>query len=205
MDGYLVKALKALLIALLALLAFAGTAARASNTVYAPGQGAVNSLDVGIDVKASVRGRCGFSSVPGGSFHQADFDQTGFSKDFAIALNCSSASRVAVTSSKGGLATAASATGYASKADYNVTLNLVSDNGARVTASCAAATLAAAGSCASFGGTASTTSGLRLAGASTKANGSYLRVSAPAYSSSAAPLIAGSYSDTLTITVSVAP
>ena len=66
-----------------------------------------------------------------------------------------------------------------------------------------AAGLSAGGGC-SFGGTASTTNGLHLAAAATKANGSYLRVSAPV-NAGATPLAAGQYADTLTITVSIVP
>jgi hypothetical protein len=80
---------------------------------------------------------------------------------------------------------------------------MVADDGTTATASCAAAGLSAGGGC-SFGGTASTTNGLHLAAASTKANGSYLRISAPVYADST-PLAAGQYTDTLTITVSIVP
>lgn len=200
-------AFKAFLLTIVALLALAGTGARASNTVYAPGQGAANQLDVGIDVKASVRDRCGFaaSGAPAASISQANFDQTGFSRDVPIILNCSGASRVAVRSANGGLVTGATATGYASKAPYDVTLNLVGDNLAKATATCSAGSLAAGGSCAAFAGTASSANGLRLASASIKANGSYVRLSAPAYPAASAPLIAGTYTDTLIVTVSAAP
>ncbi len=180
--------------------------AHAQVTAYAAGQGAVSSVEVGVEVRASVRGRCGFATggAPTGTIDQADFDQSGFSKDFAIQLNCSGASRIAVSSVNGGMATApAGATGYSSKAPYQVALKMVADNGTSASASCDAATLASGGGC-SFAGTANTTTGLRLAGASTKANGSYLRVSAPSYSGGA-PLVAGRYSDTLSITISVSP
>ena len=195
------------MLTIVTLLALAGTAAHASNTVYAPGQGAANRLDVGIDVKASVRDRCGFaaSGIPDARISEANFDQTGFSRDVPIVLNCSGASRVAVRSANGGLVTGATATGYAAKAPYDVTLNLVSDNAAKATATCSAANLAAGGSCAAFSGTASNANGLRLAGASTKANGSYVRISAPAYPAASAPLVVGTYADTLIVTVSAAP
>jgi hypothetical protein len=202
-----VKALKALFFGLLAAATLAGTDAHA-NTAYAPGQGAVSSLNVGIDVKASVKDRCGFATggAPSGTLTQADFDTNGFTKDFALVLNCTGASRVAVTSANGGLATTApGANGYATKAPYDVALKLVADNAATATATCAASTLASGGSCTAFAGTAAASTGLRLGAAATKANGSYLRVSAPAYASTSAPLVAGSYSDTLTITVSAAP
>jgi len=179
--------------------------ASAQVTAYAAGQGAVNSVSVNVDVRASVRDRCGFAQggAPSGTISQADFDQSGFSRDFAINLNCSGASRIAVSSRNGGLATDSSASGYASVAPYDVELRMVADNGTTATGSCAAATLGGAGGC-GFAGTGSTTNGLRLAAASTRSNGSYLRVKANAYAG-ATPLLAGRYADTLTVTVSVAP
>src|ERR1044071_9525705 len=79
------------------------TPAHAQVTAYAAGQGAVNSVEVGVEVRASVRSRCGFAvgGAPVGSIDQAEFDQSGFSKDFAIQLNCTGASRVAVSSVNG--------------------------------------------------------------------------------------------------------
>jgi len=193
---------------LLVFAAVAGMAAlpaHAQMTAYAVGQGAVNRIEVGIDVRASVRDRCGFAAAgaPTGTMEQADFDSTGLSKDFAIRLNCSGASRVAVTSANGALSQDASVPGYASSAPYQVQLRLAADNGTVATASCDAATMKGAGSCA-FSGTASGTTGLRLGAASTGDNGSYLRISAPPYAG-AQPLLAGQYSDTLTITMSIAP
>lgn len=175
-------------------------------TAYAVGQGSVNSVTVGIDVRATVSTRCGFATggAPSGTISQADFDQTGFGRDFSIALDCTGASRIAVSSRNGGMAASgAEATGYATVAPYQVELRMVADNGTVATGACDASTLGAAGGCA-FAGTAAATNGLRLGAASTKANGSYLRVKAPAYAGSM-PLIAGQYADTLTVTVSVAP
>lgn len=195
-----------ILLALAAISTIASQHARAQVTAYAVGQGAVNSVDVGVEVRASVLGRCGFATggAPSGSVDQANFDQSGFTKDFAIQLNCTGASRIAVSSANGGMATTeAGGTGYQTKAPYNVALYVAADNGTNATATCAAAMLSAGGTC-SFAGTAGTATGLRLAGASTKANGSYLRVSAPAYSGTDM-LAAGRYADTLTVTVSVSP
>lgn len=194
------------LLALAVISVIASQHAHAQVTAYAAGQGAVNSVEVGVEVRASVLGRCGFatSGAPTGTIDQADFDQSGFTKDFAIQLNCTGASRVAVSSANGGMTTAATGgTGYQTKAPYNVALYVAADNGTSASATCAAATLAAGGSC-TFAGTASTATGLRLGGASTKANGSYLRVSAPAYAGTDT-LAAGRYADTLSITVSVSP
>lgn len=191
---------------LVAILAIAGQPARAQATAYAAGQGSVNSVEVGVEVRASVLGRCGFASggAPSGTIDQADFDQSGFSKDFAIQLNCTGASRIAVSSVNGGMTNAAvGGTGYQTRAPYRVALFMVADNGTNAAAACDASTLSAGGSC-GFAGTAGTATGLRLAGAATKANGSYLRISAPAYAGSDT-LAAGRYSDTLSITVSVSP
>lgn|SRR5690606_2460148 len=192
----------------LAIAAVAGASAvpaQAHVTAYAAGQGALNRIEVGIDVRASVQARCGFAEggVPSGSVNQADFDTKGISKDFAIRLNCSGASRVAIRSQNGSLAHSSEVPGYASSAPYNVQLRLAGDDGTVATATCDAASLSGAGACA-FSGTAGHATGLRLGAASTKDNGSYLRVSAPAYSGTQ-PLLAGDYSDTLTVTVSIAP
>lgn len=192
--------------AIAAVLCTVGGAAHAQVTAYAPGQGSVNSVSVNIDVRASVASRCGFATggAPSGTIDQANFDQTGFSRDFAIVLNCTGASRIAVSSANGGMKPdSATPVGYATSAPYQVELRMVADNATSAAATCAASTLASGGSC-TFAGTASASVGLRLPAASTKANGSYLRVSAPAYSGST-PLAAGRYSDTLTVTVGVTP
>ncbi|MDO9369441.1 MAG: hypothetical protein Q7T68_12800 [Sphingopyxis sp.] len=199
--------LRVLILMLLAVVSvIASQPAHAQVTAYAAGQGAVNSVEVGVEVRASVLGRCGFApgGAPSGTVDQANFDQSGFTRDFAIQLNCTGASRIAVSSANGAMVSGETVgAGYQTKAPYTVALYMAADNGTDVAASCAAATLAAGGSCA-FAGTASGATGLRLAGASTKANGSYLRVSAPAYSGTDT-LVAGRYSDTLSITVSVSP
>ena len=201
------KVLHALGMAILvAIVAVASQPVRAQTTAYAAGQGAVNSIEVGVEVRASVTGRCGFatSGAPAGTIDQADFDQSGFSRDFAIQLNCTGASRIAVSSLNGGMANqAVGASGYQTKAPYRVALHMVADNGTNASATCDASALSAGGSC-SFGGTASTAKGLRLPGASTKANGSYMRVSALPYIGSE-QLVSGRYADTLSITVSVSP
>jgi hypothetical protein len=199
------SSLKALFLALATLLCAVASPAWAQATAYAAGQGGLNRIEVGIDVRASVRSRCGFadSGAPSGSVDQAEFDKVGLSKDFGIRLNCTGASRIAVASLKGGLTPAETAPGYATSPPYNVELRMVGDNGTVATATCAASALKTAGACA-FAGSAGTTNGLLLNAASTKANGSYLRISAPPYAGTA-PLLAGSYSDTLVITVSIAP
>ena len=187
---------------------FAAGSAAAQTTAYAPSQGSPNSIAIPVQVTASVGGRCGFASgeAPSGSFDQPNFDSTGFSHDFTFVLDCTGPSRVAVVSSNGGLLTGGTApTGYAVRAPYDVTLNLVANGGAPVVAAtCAADTLTAGSTCAQFLGPASTTQGLRLSAASTNQTGSYLRVSAPPYAGSAM-LIAGNYADTLTVTLSASP
>lgn len=196
---------RSLLLALAALLGLAAVPAQAQVTAYAAGQGAINRVEVGIDVRASVRNRCGFAAAgaPDGVVEQAEFDRTGISRDFAIRLNCTGASRVAVSSRNGGLTQNTQAPGFASRAPYKVELRLAADNGTIAAATCDASALTTPGAC-PFSGTAGTGAGLRLGAASTRDNGSYLRISAPPYAGSQ-PLLAGEYSDTLTITVSVAP
>lgn len=182
----------------------------AQTTVYAPGDGSPNSVDLQINVLASVGGRCGFADLgaPSGSFDQRNFDVTGFSHDFLFSLNCTGPARVAVVSSNGGLKTAGTApSGYAVLAPYDVSLHLVSNTPLTADATCAAATLVAGtGTCADFLGPASTTQGLRIGAPSTNQTGSYLRVAASAYNQAVGPtLIAGEYADTLTVTLSASP
>jgi hypothetical protein len=175
----------------------------AQATAYAGGAPVVLS----IPVTASVGGRCGFAEggAPSGTYNQADFDRQGLSNTFAVTLNCTGPSRVAVVSGNGGLVTSgAAATGYTARSDYDVTLNLVSTDGkTTAAATCAASALTTSGACA-FRGPASTAQGLRLGAASVNQTGSYLRVSAPP-ASGGSQLIQGTYTDTLTITLSVAP
>lgn len=196
--------IKAFFLAMAALAGAVAIPAHGQVTAYAAGQGAVNRIEVGIDVRASVRDRCGFAAegVPSGTVNQADFDRTGINKEFAIRLNCTGASRIAVSSLNGGMAPAETAPGYAKTAPYNVELKMVGDNGTVATGACEAGALKATGTCA-FSGSANKTNGLMLNAGSTKANGSYLRVSATPYTGDQ-PLLAGSYSDTLIITVSIA-
>jgi len=191
----------------LAAMLAAGPAAAQTQTAYAGG----NPVVLSVPVTASVSARCGFAdgAAPSASVHQADFDRTGISKDIAFTLNCAGASRVAVVSQNGGLVANGSngtaSPGYSAKAAYDVTLNLVANSStANATATCAASTLQANGGC-SFRGPASTAQGLRVAGASTNQTGSYVRVRAPAATTGSTPLVEGTYSDTLTITLSVAP
>jgi len=196
--------IKAFIMAMATLVGAAAMPAYGQVTAYAAGQGPVNRIEVGIDVRASVRDRCGFAAegVPSGAVNQADFDRTGINKEFAIRLNCTGASRIAIASVNGGMMAAETAPGYAKTAPYAVELKMVGDNGTVATGTCQAAALKAAGVC-TFAGAADKTNGLTLKAASTKANGSYLRVSAQPYAGEQ-PLLAGSYSDTLIITVSTA-
>ena len=191
------------LLILLAGLTWTGAAqAQSVQTAYAGGSPVVLT----IPVTASVGGRCGFAdgALPSGSFSKDDFDQTGFAAQFDFALNCTGPSRVAVSSSNGGLqTTAAVVDGYRNKADYQVSLLLLANNGTKAEASCSASALASGGTC-GFGGKASTTQGLQLASAAVNQAGSYLRISAPAQGTGSSVLVAGSYSDVLTITVSPA-
>jgi hypothetical protein len=188
---------------LFALAAAIGTEqAGAQTTAYAGG----NPIVLSVPVSASVGGRCGFgdAGVPSATVRQENFDKAGLNGTVSFNLNCTGASRVAVVSANGALVTTANApTGYANRAPYDVTLNLAASNGTTATATCAASTLTQSGGC-TFRGPASTTQGLRLGAASLNQPGSFVRVTAPA-ASGPARLVEGTYTDTLTITLSVAP
>lgn len=189
------------------LLAAAPACAQAlSATVYAPGDGAPNSLTFTVPVTASIGGICGFATAPSGNYDAGALDTNTWTNDFAFKLNCTVPSRVAVVSSNGGLLTPAApgAPGYTNKAPYTVTLKLQGSSTSAM-ANCPAADLSptAANPC-SFRGASSSTQGLRLDDTSINVDGSYLRVNAPAYSGADA-LINGNYTDTLTVTVSASP
>jgi len=187
---------------LISILVAGNAHAQTVQTAYAGGSPVVLT----IPVTASVGGRCGFATgaAPSGTFNKDNFDRDGLAAQFDFSLNCTGPSRVAISSSNGGLLTnAAIATGYRNKADYQVTLNLAANDGSSAQASCAASALVTGGSC-TFAGTASTTHGLRLANSAVNQAGSYVKISAPAQSASSATLLAGTYADTLTVTVSPA-
>lgn len=204
-------------------LAFANPAH--AQTAYAVGYPAPyntpNSVTLApIQVMASVGGRCGFATgnAPNGSVNAPGFDTVGFDQSFPFILDCTGAFRVGVVSLNGGLQTGGPVpTGYGNKAPYDVQLNLRNDaNTATATSACQAAQLFTANNAATctaqyltggtnFSGAASTTRGLRVNGAATSlATNQIIRVKANAY---AGPdiLTAGTYTDTLTVTVSVAP
>lgn len=183
------------------------SAPASAQTYYADGPNAGGFATLPIQVRATVGGRCGFSTgnAPSGSFDQPNFDETGFSHDFVFQLECTGPSRVAVVSSNGGLkAGGAAPAGYSTLAPYDVMLNLVGSS-ATASATCAVAGLTATSATpCSFRGPATTTDGLRLNSNSILQTGSFVRVSAPAYAG-ASTLVSGNYADTLTVTVSVAP
>jgi hypothetical protein len=179
----------------------------AQTTIYAAGQGSPNSVALPINVMASVGGRCGFAaaSAPSGTVSAPDFDVNGINQQVQFKLNCTGASRVAVLSTNGGLLnTGATDPGYTGLAPYSVKLTLVPNSGSPVVATCPVDTLktGSATTCAptNFRGTADQTTGLRLGSPSTTPT-SMLEVIAPVYSG-ANTLIAGTYNDTLTVTVS---
>jgi hypothetical protein len=180
----------------------------AAQTVYAAGQpGVVGGFrTLPVMVTASVGGHCGFAtgSAPSGSYAQPDFDVNGLNHDFTFVLDCTGPSRVAVVSTNGGLLTGGAAPGgYVTLAPYTVTLNLVGST-ATANGSCAVATLtASAGAPCAFRGPVTASQGLLLNSTSVSQPGTYLRVSAPAFGGPGT-LVGGTYSDTLTVTVSAA-
>lgn len=174
--------------------------------VYA---GPANAV-INVPVTASVGGACGFvpGSEPNANLNAGAIDTTAWSFDVPFTVNCTAPWRIAVSSANGALKTLSpGATGYATKAPYDVALTLPWNDGTSsgtVNASCPVAQVdqAAGATPCSFEGTASTSNG-QLVPRSVGLAGSKVTVSAPAY---AGPdvLVAGTYNDTLVVTVSPA-
>ncbi len=192
----------------LALLAIAAPALAQNvpNTAYFGGS--PSSITVSVPVIATVGGSCGFApgAAPSGSYNAGAIDTTAWSNDFTFTLQCTGPSRLAVVSSNGGLkrtAALAATPGYTDLAPYNVAVNIVRTGGT-TSDNCTASELltSASGACA-LRGTASPTVGLYVNTPSFNLGGSYVRVSAPAFAGPAV-LVEGSYTDTLTVTVSPA-
>lgn len=184
-----------------AILLIGPAGAYAQTTAVAGGSPA--NITLAIPVTASVAARCSFSIS--GTYDAPEI-AAGFTHDFGMVLQCSTAVRVAVVSANGGLlaAIATPPLGYSRLAPYDVALSLVGNSGVpTATAVCVAATLTStAGAPCTFRGPATSTQGLRLGGASSAASGSYLRVSAPVYAGPETLMASATYADTLTVTVS---
>lgn len=165
-----------------------------------------DKIVVSIPVIATVGGRCGFAEngAPQGTLEAGLIDTNDWSHQVDFTLECTGLSRIAVVSSNGGLKTAApTAPGYRNLAPYNVAV-LVARSGGTSSGNCQSSSLAAdATDTCALRGTASTAVGLAVTSPSYRLPGSHLTISAPAY---AGPdvLVAGTYSDTLTVTISPA-
>jgi len=160
---------------------------------------------INIDVKASVGGTCGFATngAPNASFTGLPIE-AGWTRQVPFTAECTAPWRIAVSSLNGALKNASTVpVGYTNKAAYDVALNVASDGGT-VTGTCPVAQIdqALGSSPCNFKGTASTTNGLQVLRSFGLA-GSFIQMTAPAYSGSDV-LYSGSYSDTLTVTVSPA-
>ena len=173
---------------------------------FDPGYGATEAT-LEIPVTASVGGACGFQTAPEDTVDAGEIDVAGWTKQVPFTAQCTAPWHIAVSSQNGGLATSGAVeTGYRNKAPYTVTLNVEHDAGTpgTVSASCPVAEIhaALATSNCDFAGTATKSHGLDIP-RSYGLTGSYVEVSAPAYNGPGV-LIAGTYTDTLTVTVSPA-
>lgn len=196
--------------ALLVMAPTAATAATAPITAYYPETGvpagAPAQAVMQIPVTASVGGVCGFApgAAPNGTIDAGSLDVNAWSGQVPFTARCTAPWRIAVSSQHGALETPGTdTTGYSRRAPYTVKLHVNSDGGV-VESSCSVDLIyqnAGATSCA-FEGTASTTNGLYLQRSYDLA-GSYIQASAPAYTGSDV-LVAGTYVDTLTVSVSPA-
>lgn len=197
-------------LALLALLI--GWSAQASAqstpiTAYYPNAGGLGPANavLTINVLASVGGSCGFAvnGAPNATVNAGAIDATDWTQQVPFTPECTAPWRIAISSANGALAslTPASVTGFRNTAPYTVGLHVV-NNGGVLSASCPVAQLSTndtSGAC-NFKGTASPTNGLQVPRSFDLA-GSYLAVGAPAFPGPG-QLVAGDYSDTLTVTVS---
>lgn len=172
--------------------------------VYA---GPANAV-INVNVTASVGGSCGFvpGSEPNANLNAGAIDTTAWTFDVPFTVNCTAPWRIAVSSANGALKTAGSApAGYQVKAPYTVGLTLPWNDGTTsgtVTASCPVAQIdqALGPTACNFKGTASLTNGQQVP-RSVGLAGSKVTVSAPAYPGPDV-LVAGTYTDTLIVTVS---
>lgn len=165
--------------------------------------GTPSQLNISVLVRASVAPRCVFTAgqEPGGLRNLGDLTQP-FSADFPFSLSCNGPARVAVVSDNGGLRTPTFVQGYASLAAYDVQLTLMGDAGSSI-ASCEAQKLTAGSIGCVFRGPASPSNGLLLPVGSTDVPGSYIRVRSPIVPTGD-QLVAATYADRLTVTVSPA-
>ena len=170
---------------------------------YQAPQGKQSTAVLSIPVRASVNTSCGFQQIIDENFDVGYIDEAQWTRSTTFVPECTTPWRIAISSTNGGLLTDNTASlpvGYANKAPYTVALNINTDGGVEE-ASCAAADLHdTAGTACAFRGTATMTEGMRVA-RSYRLNPSQITVSAPAYAGPGV-LISGTYTDTLTITVS---
>ena len=181
----------AVLMACAAWLLGAGAAAASSPTTFVG-----DPQTVTIDVTGKVAERCGFSTPPADQAALGDLTAPG-SLNVPFTVDCNTPFRIRAMSSNGGLKTrAANATGFTNTLDYNLQLQVGTDAGA-LQATCEAGALAGGGGdCAFYGNCAG--QGLSSGeGVALKAPG------ALKFNWTAAPkrLVAGTYTDTVTIVV----
>lgn len=197
-------------VAAVAFAAMAATPATAQTTgvQYAyyntPGKAAVATLS--IPVTATIGGQCGFYTAPDATRDVGEIDRVAINETVDFVPECTAPWHIAVSSQNGGLLTSSSAdpaNGYLNKAPYAVTLNINNDGSASpLVASCNAANLQTSGGACDFKGTATPSTGL-LVPRSYRLAASNIQLTAPAYSGPGV-LVSGTYSDTLTVTVSPA-
>lgn len=149
-----------------------------------------------VDLTGQVPGRCGFSTPPADHPVLGNLAAAG-SLTLSFAVDCNTPFRVRAVSANGGLKTgSATADGFTNLLDYSLRLQLATDAGG-IDATCNAdALVSAAGGCAYYGATAG--EGLSSGqGVALNASGA-LKFG---WTTSPQRLVAGDYSDTLTIVV----
>ncbi len=195
-----------------ALFVHSGTAA-AQVTAYAADQAgqptSIDRVSLAIPVTARVAPSCASTALPNSIINLGNLDLTLPNTQVALTIQCNATFHVGLTSSNGGMKTAANAPpGYTGVRDYNIALHIKDNTDAEnVSSTCLASSLTpAAGSTACSanlrGPATSTAPGFTISGPSTGRT-SYLLIS-NAPKSQDILIGAADYSDTLTITLAAA-
>jgi hypothetical protein len=168
-------------------------AANASSTTTLVGE----RQKLTVDLVGRVPGRCGFSTPPADQVLPGDLSAGG-SLTVGFTLDCNTPFRVRAASTNGGFRTSAEADGFANLLDYRLRLRLETDAGGLEAACNADALVSAAGGCAYYGAAAG--EGLSSADGVALHRRGALHFTWP---TARQRLVAGRYSDTLTIVVEV--
>lgn len=159
-----------------------------------------NAQTLTITATGQIPASCGLAAAS--SFSNANLDANGSSSATAT-VNCNTKYLLKATSANGGLktATAAPSASFANKLDYQFNISVPLDNSAgTLTGSCAASNLAAGASACAL-----SPAGTGLSSGSGTSTGKTATLGINWTVPSAVHLVAGSYADTITISIAAQP